>query len=74
MTRIALAVVGDVKMGRAVAALAPEDETMLFVRQKPNKKGGYGYLAHLPERARISAGEAWYGNTGSFILTRLAER
>ena len=57
-----------------LAALAPEGETMLFVRQKPNKKGGYSYLAHLPERARISAGEAWYGNTGSFILTRLAER
>ena len=57
-----------------LAALAPEGETMLFVRQKPNKKGGYSYVAHLPERARISAGEAWYGNTGSFILTRLAER
>ena len=35
-----------------LAALAPEDETMLFVRQKPNKKGGYSYVAYLPERAR----------------------
>ena len=33
-----------------LAALAPDEETMLFVRQKPNKKGGYSYVAHLPER------------------------
>ena len=60
--------------------LAPEGETFLCVRQKPKLKEGElqfhddgaikaTWPAHLPTERR-KAGQAWYGNTGSFILDR----
>jgi hypothetical protein len=53
-----------------IAQLAPEGETMLFVRQKQTAKG-YTYIPRLPERYK--PGGAWYGNTGSFILDRFED-
>jgi hypothetical protein len=50
-----------------IASLAPEGETMLFVRQV-----GKRWTPALP--AAYRPGGAWYGNTGSFILDRLTDR
>ena len=55
-----------------LTGLAQDGETMLFVKQKPKKSGdGYVYLPHLPENM---AGEnAWYGNTGVYVLDRFKD-
>ena len=50
---------------RFIAGLAPEGETMLFVRQV-----GKRWTPTTPEKYR--PGGAWYGNTGSFIVDRLS--
>lgn len=49
-----------------IAGLAPEGETMLFVRQN-----GKRWTPHLPSAYR--EGGAWFGNTGSFIIDRLSK-
>lgn len=62
-----------------IASLAPEGETTLIVKQKPRLVNGEqqfhadGALrctwpSFLPER--WSPGGSWYGNTGSFIISR----
>jgi hypothetical protein len=67
-----------------LAALAPDGETMLVVRQKPILIDGIQQFhadgamkctwpAYLPSR-KMPARQAWYGNTGSFILDRMGER
>ncbi len=53
-------------------ALAPEGETALFIKQRIKPNGKPTYVAHLPERYLRSPDGAWYGNTGSFKLERLA--
>jgi hypothetical protein len=66
-----------------ITGLAPEGETALFVRQKPVLNGGEqqfhadGVLkctwpAFLPS-VRMKPDEAWYGNTGSFIVDRFTD-
>ncbi len=66
-----------------ITKLAPEGETALIVRQKPQLKGGKlqfhadgaikcTWPAYLPTH-NIKAGEAWYGNTASFILDRFKD-
>jgi hypothetical protein len=66
-----------------ITGLAPEGETALFVRQKPVLKNGEqqfhadGVLkctwpAFLPS-VRMKPNEAWYGNTGSFIVDRFTD-
>ena len=63
--------------------LAPAGETALIVRQRPVMRDGapvlhadgsprYTWPAFLPSHKR-KAGEAWYVNTGSFILDRFPE-
>ena len=63
-----------------IASLAAEGETMLFVRQKPVIKDGepqlhndgtpkYVWVANHPNKWK--PGQAWYGNTASFITSRL---
>ena len=63
-----------------ITGLAPEGETMLFVRQKPQLRGGEAqyhadgavkatWPSYLPSHG-VRAGEAWYGNTASFIVDR----
>ena len=66
-----------------LAQIAPEGETVLFVRQKPRKdrdgqlqyhKDGAikcTWPAFLPERYKGDG--AWYGNTGCFIISRFVE-
>lgn len=54
-----------------IAQLAPEGETMLFVRQKMKQNGTYSYFPKLPERYKPEG--AWYGNTGSFIIDRFED-
>jgi len=64
-----------------IASLAPENETALFVLQKPQLfKGEQQYHndgtlkctwpAFLPGKVNQNAEQAWYGNTGSFITSR----
>ena len=59
-------------------------ETALLLRQTPKLEGGemvyHGdgvpkatFPAFLPEKAKIKAGEAWYVNTGSFIVSRFTD-
>jgi hypothetical protein len=66
-----------------LTSLAPEGETFLVVRQKPRLKDGQVQLhpeggvlatwpAFLPTHRR-SDGQAWYGNTASFILDRFKD-
>jgi len=66
-----------------ITELAPEGETMLFVRQKPQLRGGEAqyhadgavkatWPAYLPSHG-VRAGEAWYGNTASFICDRFVD-
>lgn len=61
-------------------SLAPEGETALIVRQKPILQNGEmqfhadgaikcTWPAYMPTHKR-KAGEAWYGNTASFIVDR----
>ena len=67
-----------------IANLAPEGETALFVRQTPMKQNGElqfhadgaikaTWPAFLPSHKRKD-GEAWYGNTASFITDRFKEK
>ena len=67
-----------------LTGLAPEGETALIVLQKPTLRDGAiqyhadgapkaTFPAFLPNHHRKD-GEAWYVNTGSYILDRLAER
>ena len=61
-----------------LCSLAPEGETLLVVKQKPT--GGnyldgspkYTWPAYMPTHKRKD-GEAWYVNTGSFILDRFKD-
>lgn len=66
-----------------ITKLAPEGETALIVRQKPQLKDGElqfhadgaikcTWPAYLPT-TKIKANEAWYGNTGSFIIDRFED-
>lgn len=63
--------------------LAPEGETALIVRQKPQLKDGElqfhadgaikcTWPAYLPSRG-VQSGQAWYGNTASFVIDRFTE-
>ncbi len=63
-----------------LAALAEPGETGLIVRQKPVMRNGeqqthkdgsprYTFIPQLPSKDR-APGEAWYFNTGSFVLDR----
>ena len=54
-----------------LAWLAPEGETALLVRQKKGRKG-WIYRPEMP--AAYDGVGAWYGNTGSFIVSRLEAR
>lgn len=66
-----------------ITKLAPEGETALIVRQKPQLKDGQIQLhadgavkctwpAYLPSKG-VKAGQAWYGNTASFIIDRFTD-
>lgn len=66
-----------------IKKLAPAGETALIVRQKPQLKGGElqfhadgamkcTWPAYLPSHS-MRTGEAWYGNTASFILDRFKD-
>lgn len=63
-----------------ITKLAPEGETALIVRQKPQLKDGQlqfhadgaikcTWPAYLPSKG-VKEGQAWYGNTASFIIDR----
>ena len=64
--------------------LAPEGETALIVRQKPQLKDGElqfhadgaikcTWPAALPDARKIKPDQAWYGNTASFIVDRFTD-
>jgi len=63
-----------------LASLAPEGETALIVRQKPREPVEYHadgaikatWPAFLPKHGN-RPGEAWYGNTASFMRERFAD-
>jgi hypothetical protein len=66
-----------------ITKLAPTGETALIVHQKPQLKNGEIQLhadgavkctwpAYLPTKG-TKAGQAWYGNTASFIIDRFTE-
>jgi hypothetical protein len=60
-------------------------ETALLVRQKPTHDSDGNLIYHadgapkatfpafMPEKARIKEGEAWYVNTGSFVVDRFVD-
>lgn len=63
--------------------LAPKGETLLIVKQKPVLQNGeqmfhadgapkYTWPAQIPGR-KLKEGEAWYANTGSFIIDRFID-
>ena len=63
-------------------SLAPEGETALFVRQKPILANGEiqfhadgaikaTWPSFLPNKTLVKEGQAWFGNTGSYIIDRL---
>ena len=65
-------------------SLAPEGETALIVRQKPQLKDGEmqfhpdgaikcTWPAYLPDIKRVKEDQAWYGNTASFIIDRFQD-
>lgn len=68
-----------------ICNLAPEGETPLLLKQKLMKDSdgnliyhGDGvpkatFPAYLPDRAKIKDNEAWYVNTGSFVLDRFPD-
>ena len=67
-----------------LTGLAPEGETALIVRQKPQLKDGElqfhadgaikcTWPAALPDITKIKDGQSWYGNTASFIIDRFAD-
>ena len=64
-----------------IAGLPCDGETALLLRQTPKRENGElvyhadgvpkaTFPAFLPEKARIKPGEAWYVNTGAFIVDR----
>jgi len=66
-----------------ITKLAPTGETALIVHQKPQLKNGEIQLhadgavkctwpAYLPSKG-TKAGQAWYGNTASFIIDRFTD-
>ena len=66
-----------------ITKLAPEGETALIVRQKPQLKDGEmqfhadgavkcTWPAHLPSKG-VKSNQAWYGNTASFIIDRFVD-
>jgi len=66
-----------------IAGLAPEGETALLVRQKPVMRNGeqlthadgslkFVWPSYLPSHSRRD-GEAWYLNTGSFMVSRFVD-
>jgi hypothetical protein len=66
-----------------ITGLAPEGETALIVRQKPQLQGGElqfhadgvikcTWPSFLPSH-KMRDNEAWYGNTGSFIVDRFTD-
>ena len=66
-----------------IASLAPEGETALVVRQKPQLKNGElqyhadgaikaTWPAQLPEKL-LKPGGSYYGNTASFIIDRFEQ-
>jgi hypothetical protein len=66
-----------------ITKLAPTGETALIVRQKPQLKDGEIQLhadgavkctwpAYLPAKG-VKEGQAWYGNTASFIVDRFTD-
>ena len=61
-----------------LAALAPEGETLLLVKQKRtafvHNDGTPKYVWPAVKPDAFREGGAWYGNTGSFILDRLTAR
>jgi len=67
-----------------ITKLAPSGETALIVRQKPQLKDGQIQLhadgavkctwpAYLPDAIRIKPGQAFYGNTASFVVDRFTD-
>lgn len=67
-----------------LTSLAPEGETALIVKQKPQMRDGEmqfhadgaikcTWPAFLPEANRIKPEQAWYGNTASFIVDRFKD-
>ena len=67
-----------------ITALAEEGETALLVRQKLTLKDGERqyhadgapkatFPSFMPDSAKIKPGQAWYVNTGSFILDRFED-
>jgi len=66
-----------------ITKLAPEGETALIVRQKPQMRDGQmqfhadgavkaTWPAYLPSKG-TKPGQAWYGNTASFIIDRFVD-
>jgi hypothetical protein len=66
-----------------ITNLAPEGETFLVVRQKPQLKDGQmqyhadgavkaTWPAFLPTH-KMKDGQSWYGNTASFIVDRFTD-
>lgn len=66
-----------------ITKLAPAGETALIVRQKPQMKDGEmqfhadgavkaTWPAYLPSKG-VKPGQAWYGNTASFIIDRFVD-
>ena len=66
-----------------ITKLAPEGETALIVKQKPQLKDGQmqfhadgaikcTWPAYLPS-TKIKKGESWYVNTASFIVDRFQD-
>ena len=66
-----------------ITGLAPAGETALLVRQKPVMREGvhqtfldgslkYTWPAYMPTKRRAE-GEAWYLNTGSFMVSRFLD-
>lgn len=75
-----------VKFVEYIANLASEDgETALLLRQKPKTDADGNPIYHsdgvpqasfpafLPANAKIKPGEAWYTNTGSFVVSRFED-
>ncbi len=66
-----------------ITNLAPQGETALIVRQKPQMRDGEmqfhadgavkaTWPAYLPSKG-VKEGQAWYGNTASFIIDRFTD-
>lgn len=67
-----------------ICNLAPEGETPLIVRQKPQLRNGEvqfhadgaivaTWPSYLPTKQKPKEGQAWYVNTGSFIVDRFKD-